>query len=226
MSYCGPSWVSDYNYGKVLSALFNQQIRFKAGVPMWADETWQIEGALIHETLSLSRWQQHAGEVEPHAGGAYWVKLLSVAGDVLGQSSFGMTALDHVTDQHFYVSVNNDYAGEAVAAIVIGLGEHTLLRQIISGANSPTLAGQSSLLKPSPLKPLEQTVQAERLDDWRVSIRWPAKGEVLTVSNAQNEVLTRDKTGEVIVFTQDNSLQGELNNNGKVSRLLITVVGH
>ncbi len=207
MSYCSPSWVSDYNYKKVLSALFNNPTRFKSSGVL-STEVWQIEGNLREEVMRIKHWQntRQAGSataLEPHTPGPYWAKLLSTDNQVLGRTQFGMKTLDHATEKHFYLAIANDYAGEPVAAIALGVGDKLLHRHVVE---RPAQAHLKAAL------PLSKTVVAKRLDAQRVRLQWPAKGKTLVIRNSLGQVLTRDKTGSVIVFDRGDRLIGELVN--------------
>lgn len=207
MSYCSPSWVSDYNYGKVLGALFNSQIGFKSSGVL-STEVWQIEGVLRDEVMRIKHWQNthQSGKLtapEPHMPGPYWAKLLSADNQVLGRTQFGMKTLDHATEEHFYLAIANDYAGEPVAAIALGVGDELLHRHVVE---IPAQAHFKAAL------PFSKTVVAKRLDAQRVRLQWPAKGKTLVIRNSLGQVLARDKTGSVIVFDRGDRLIGELLN--------------
>ncbi len=198
MGYCRRRWTSDYNYRKILNALDNNLVRsFKASLNT-NDDAWFIEGVVNSEELTVNAWQKADKQFEPNRPGDYWVRLLNADGDVLGRAQFGLESLDHSTIKPFFAVVNNDFPHEQVASIEVGINQDVLY--------SNTLPQGGLLLKPQ-LSIAEQII-ARRIDDNRVEVIWPANGQQLMIKNASGKIIAQDATGNVVIFTQDQALQG------------------
>ena len=213
MSYCRRPWTSDYNYNKVFNALHNNLIRnFKTTIHANGD-AWFIEGAVHNEELTVNTWQKADKRFEPNRPGAYWVSLLNADGDVLGKAQFGLETLDHSTVKPFFAVVNNDFPNEKVVSIEVGINKDVLYEN--------TLPQGGLILKPQ-LSIAEQVV-ARRIDDDRVEVIWPANDQQLIIKNASGNIIAQDGTGNVILFTQDQVLQGVIQAVGTTKNFVIDV---
>lgn len=206
MSYCGPTWTSDFNYNNVVYALFNNTIRFKTGFGGQGfddsgfektGQIWHIEGSLVSEALTVRTLWHTKDDTLTSNPGLYWAKLLDESDRVLGQASFGLQALDHSTDKLFYATVLNEVPSEAVRKVVIGIGDKTLYEQAIQ---APSFSGVLS-------QKVTQGISLERLDAERIQIRWPTQKGVLAVRSASGQLLGRDTQGAIIIYTRDNTVE-------------------
>lgn len=209
MSYCNPSWTSDYNFNKVLFALINNTIgNFKTQyVP--SGQLWSVQGVLDKEIISITDFWKVEDKSLKAEPGYYWIKLLDSNDALLGQGSFNMLNVDHGDEQHFYAQVINELPSVEVNKIQLGIGAEVLFTKDLTPslqAISPLDPNLASHPLNSRVQKAQQSISVIRLDDQRVSIQWPADGSQLAVYSKAGTLLARDKTGDIIVFTKNNNI--------------------
>lgn len=218
MSYCRSNWTSDYNYFRVLDAIFNNRVRNFKITGLWNAETWSIKGNMIHEVMQISEWQKLDSDTPSGSGadsnrpGPYWARLIGDDNQILGEASFALEELDHSTQKYFYTIVANDYPGERIVRVEVGMGDEVLHSQS---------SALYSFFKPT--ESIEQSLSATRLDDQRVEIQWPANGQPLVIKNTLGHIIAKDRTGQVILFTQDDNLTGTMIQHGTKREIPILV---
>src|SRR5690606_18743879 len=105
MSYCDPSWVSDYNYEQVQVAL---ESKASSSSSSWVSEgdvaLMLVAGRLAGgELVELRPVQRLSGPAPSITEGPYTLRLETAGGVV--EMPFGVTQVDEVDEQHFTLLV-------------------------------------------------------------------------------------------------------------------------
>ena len=145
MTYCGPQWISDYTYKKILARL-----KANAGMPLlsasWNPDTeyLMITGSIQRDTdevFLLPMMRLQGDEIDPsvwtNPDGDYVVRLLDDQEGVLFEQTFGLVEGAH-DDGGAPVALVVPY--DANMARLVILHDTTELASIVASPNAPTVA--------------------------------------------------------------------------------------
>lgn len=202
MSYCDPEWIGIWNYRKIM----NRRGQDNESLQIAEEQFFELpvehlilsgtvldDEAEISAIFSVSSWEE---EKIFRAGNSYRLELIDQSASIIYQGSFTSSKLDHSAVEQFEIGIPFEKLAKPIRQVKIYRDDVLVLDD--SWPNNQN----NNLQKP-------QIVTAIRLDDERVEIRWRADGiTTLWARDVKtNNVLTIDKTGEVVVYTQNDRLR-------------------
>lgn len=209
MSYCGPNWIGSFNFKKMLD--YRGGVRTAAGVALMSipyatviSDPMLLTGSIVGDIADIDQAYEASGEFEIAYDAAYRIELIDENGELIYEAGFEPLEIDHEASLHFNIALPKEVL--AAASEIVLLREDKVLAQTAWGHANATLKstdGNAALTKTG------IGAVVTRLDENRVEIQWPANGrKKLWVTDLEtNNILTIDKTGRVIVHTQNDRLE-------------------
>lgn len=200
MSYCAPSWISDYNYKRVATrlAVSNNLSALDASSRVF-DKVLIVEGDVNSQLLTIqSLYTLTAPAVQPQQG-PYLLRVLDAQGNELTRQSFSALPVSHQSVSHFAVSVGlSDEELTRLSRIEMSLqGTVIAVQQATAQMNRPDSA--------VPVVQLELVDQATNI----VALVWDTSqyDAVVVRDPVSQQVLGFDRTGQLHLQPQSDQLE-------------------
>ncbi|HEU5208141.1 MAG TPA: Ig-like domain-containing protein [Longimicrobiales bacterium] len=194
MSYCDPTWSSDYTYEAVM-----QYREDEAAVAAAREPVLVVWGRISEDGVILEpAFETVAAPVLPKGGGRYTLSVTAADGGTLATLRFDGNTVDHAPDaRHFAYAVPlRMLRGRAPAQLHLrGAGVDVVRPAAPAGGPAPD-------------------VRVTRIDGARVRVQWDAVQSPLAVVRdaTTGEILSFARGGAAVVESRDRELQVELSN--------------
>ncbi|WP_444996962.1 InlB B-repeat-containing protein [Aliikangiella sp. IMCC44359] len=207
MSYCGPNWISDYNYKKV--AKFHSNLSAKqaqqAKQPV-AQTVLLIDGTISAETLSIDTVFSLNTVALANEEGPYTLKGFDKTGTELFRQSFKAFALSHESLSHFSVNVPVSSSSlNTLNNIQITQGDKILI-------NRQAVINTKKTNKSQPTRAVSVGQNNMTQITWDTQIHHA----VMVRDPINNQILGSSKTGSLLVRPKSNKVE-IISSNGLIS---------
>lgn len=200
MSYCGPNWIGAFNFRKALN--YRGGERFDVPLAKSSGNLKQewtlLSGTIKENKAEISRVYTVYGRAEDsNTGKEFELELLNENNTVEYHTRFYAESLDHDDQMLFSIAIPSHVLQNVNRLRIFQRNtETTYLTELWKSATA------SRLMKS------RMPAKASRLDSTRVMLQWPADGSTTlwVKDGVTNNILTIDKTGNVVVHTHNNVL--------------------
>lgn len=202
MSYCGPSWVSDYNYKKVYSY---RQLRFSRSLyqpqayqaPPEPEPVLMVSGIINHGKAEIKRvFQLQAYSHTSTKHDSYQLQIYGESDELLHTQSFQTKAIDHSPNHHFNIMVPATVLNGQIIKRLAIYHNTTLLTERQS--HTKHSVGDADLYR---IAKAETDKQVLSWQNGSLRIQWnnQAYESVMLRNIKQNTTLAINNTGEILL---------------------------
>ena len=218
MSYCGPSWISDYNYNNVLdfrgyttSALQRRAIQSTAG----PENTLIVNGVVTNnEVITIGDVFEMVTPRQVNEPGPYDLLAYDALDIELFRIPFRTYQVDHSNEAHFHIGASLGGLSNVVAKLQIIRNGKLLAQRKRQQSNSGAVQIQS-----------HKQTKAVRLSDNEIQVHWDSRRykAVLIRDPITRNILGKGQNGSVTIQTKVNEIELILSSGLGSETTLLTV---